>query len=80
MVVVDRFLNATDAETARALLEMEGIESALIDAEIEHIIGTAPGGIGLMVAEEDAECLPRRPVSELGDLHAVASLRLDLGG
>jgi hypothetical protein len=54
-VVIDTFLHSTEAETARAVLEMEGIKAFLEDGGIDGILGFSPGGVQLAVPEEDAE-------------------------
>ena len=54
-VVIDTFRHATDAETARAVLEMEGITAFLDDATVEGALGIAPQGVQLAVPAVDAE-------------------------
>ena len=46
-VVIDTFRHAADAETARAVLEMEGIKAFVEDGSIEGVLGIAPEGVQL---------------------------------
>ncbi len=54
-VVIDTFLHATEGETARAVLEMEGIMAFLEDGGVEGVLGFSPGGVQLAVPAADAE-------------------------
>ena len=54
-VVIDTFIHATEAETARAILEMEGIKAFLEDGGVEGVLGFSPGGVQLAVPAADAE-------------------------
>jgi len=54
-VVIDTFIHSTEAETARAVLEMEGIKAFVEDGGVEGVLGFAPGGVQLAVPAADAE-------------------------
>lgn len=55
LVKVATFFHATEAQTAKSVLELAGIESVLVDEGMEGLIGVAPGGVILKVRAVDAD-------------------------
>ena len=57
LVTVATFVNPVQADFARSILEMEGIECWLIDETLSNVVpgvGLAIGGVKLQVRESDA--------------------------
>jgi hypothetical protein len=76
-VVIDTFIHATEAETARAVLEMEGIKAFLEDGSIEGVLGFSPGGVQLAVPAAEAE--RARAVLDRGPLGPDVDASDDVG-
>lgn len=76
-VVIDTFIHATEAETARAVLEMEGIKAFLEDGSVEGILGITPGGVQLAVPAADAE--KARAILDRGSLGPDVDSSDDVG-
>ncbi len=76
-VVIDTFIHATEAETARAVLEMEGIKAFLEDGGVEGVFGFAPGGVQLAVPAAEAE--KARAILDRGPLGPDVDASDDVG-
>ncbi len=76
-VVIDTFIHSMEAETARAVLEMEGIKAFLEDGGVEGILGFSPGGVQLAVPATDAE--KARAILDRGPLGPDVDASDDVG-
>jgi hypothetical protein len=77
-VKIDTFFHATEAQTAKSVLELAGIGSVLVDEGMEGLIGVTPGGVILKVRAVDAD--RAREILDRGSLGPAVDANEMAGG